>query len=336
MNSKIKFLSWALTALLMCANFTSCSSDDDEEDELNIETSNAPVSITLSPETLTLEVGEEATIEATVKNYKDLSWYSSDNSIVSINSYYYYDYYYSIPTTITITARKVGTATITLRADETSKSVTVTVKKKEYPYKVPEAVDLGLSVKWANINLGATSPEDYGYYFAWGEIDPKEEYRWNTYVWGNDDNELTKYVTNSDYSIVDNKTELEADDDAATVNLGSNWQIPSIKEWEELMLNCTWEWQAAGNTTFGGVAGYEVTSNKEGYTEDKSIFLPAAGYRSGAYLDRAGSRGYYWSRSLDTKYSDYARYLSYDSGSVYTGSGDRSYGRSVRAVQRKK
>ena len=144
-----------------------------------------------------------------------------------------------------------------------------------------EAVDMGLSVKWSNVNLGATRPEDYGDYFAWGETKPKADYRWETYKWSTGDyNNLTKY-----YSF------FEPSDDAAHVILGGKWRLPTIEEWDELLdeSNCTWTW-----TTRKGVNGCIVTSKKTG----NSIFLPAVGYRDGTDLNNAGSRGNYWSSSL--------------------------------------
>ena len=155
-----------------------------------------------------------------------------------------------------------------------------------------EYVDLGLSVKWATCNVGAEKPEEYGDYFAWGETAPKSDYNWSTYkftTYGVGDTS-TKY-TGSD------KTVLDAEDDAATANWGSAWRMPTYEEVQDLLDNCTWEWQAAGNTTFGGVAGYKVTSKKTGYT-DKYIFLPAAGGRSGTDVFDAGSWCRYWSSSL--------------------------------------
>ena len=190
-----------------------------------------------------------------------------------------------------------------------------------------EYVDLGLSVKWATCNVGATKPEEYGDYFAWGETQPKSYYDWSNYKWcnGSDDTQ-TKYCTNSSYGIVDHKTVLEAADDAATVNWGGSWRMPTKAEQNELRTECTWTW-----TTENGLNGYRITSNKAGYT-DKSIFLPAAGARYCSDLLNAGSYGFYWSSSLRTDYpynaegwcflSDY-KDLIYDS---------RNYGRSVRPV----
>ncbi len=190
-----------------------------------------------------------------------------------------------------------------------------------------EYVDLGLSVKWATCNVGAESPEEYGDYFAWGEVEPKETYSWSTYKWCNGSYDTqTKYCTNSDYGIIDNKTVLDASDDAATANWGGAWRMPTKEEQDELRTECTWTW-----TTENGVNGYRVTSNKEGYT-DKSIFLPAAGYRGGSSLNDAGSDGYYWSSSLSTDYPNFAYELDFYSDYVDWNDYIRYYGQSVRPV----
>lgn len=190
-----------------------------------------------------------------------------------------------------------------------------------------EYVDLGLSVKWATCNVGATKPEEYGDYFAWGETQPKDYYDWSTYKWCNGSkNTQTKYNTNSSYGTVDNKTQLELSDDAARANWGGSWRMPTSAEQDELRNNCTWTW-----TTQNGVYGYKVTSKKSGYT-NKSIFLPAAGYRGGSSLLSAGSYGYYWSSSLDAGSPYDAWYVDFNSVRVYRSNYYRGYGFSVRPV----
>ena len=192
-----------------------------------------------------------------------------------------------------------------------------------------EYVDLGLSVKWATCNVGATKPEEYGDYFAWGETQPKDYYDWSTYKWCNGSyNTQTKYCTDSYYGTVDNKTQLELSDDAARANWGGSWRMPTHEEQEELINNCTWIW-----TTQNGVNGYKVTSKKSGYT-NKSIFLPAAGYLVYSSLYGAGS-GLYWSSSLSTN-SPYNSYNALDvyfsSDDVYWNRNNRRAGFSVRPV----
>ena len=163
-------------------------------------------------------------------------------------------------------------------------------------------VDLGLSVKWATCNVGATKPEEYGNYYAWGEIEPKTDYSPDNYKWGTATQEewgwnletLTKYNTSSSYGTVDNKTVLELADDAAAVNWGGAWRMPTEAELKELRENCAWKWTDNYNNT--GIAGRIVTSNING----NSIFLPSAGSRYGVDLHLAGNDGIYWSSSLNS------------------------------------
>lgn len=165
---------------------------------------------------------------------------------------------------------------------------------ESYTALAGEAVDLGLSVKWSSMNLGATSPTDYGDYFAWGETVPKYNYTWKSYKLCNGSwNTTTKYNV-SDYlgGIVDNKTEFkdyDYEDDAARQVLGGKWRIPTEAEWSELKENCAWTW-----TTQNGVEGVLVKSKVNG----NSIFLPAAGIRDGTHFDIAHDGGRYWSSSL--------------------------------------
>ena len=190
-----------------------------------------------------------------------------------------------------------------------------------------EYVDLGLSVKWATCNVGATKSEDYGDYFAWGETQPKSTYNWSTYKWCNGSSyTLTKYCTNSDYGTYDGKSTLELADDAARANWGGSWRMPTREEQVELRDNCKWEW-----TTQNGVKGYKVTSKKKGYTKN-SIFLPAAGYRRDSSLKEVGSYGDYWSSSLDSDSPNDAYELYFQSGNVSGYDSDRYFGFSVRPV----
>lgn len=189
-------------------------------------------------------------------------------------------------------------------------------------------IELGLSVRWATYNVGATKPEEYGDYYAWGEIETKTDYSWSTYKWsynGSADTQ-TKYNINSSYGTVDNKTTLDPEDDVAHVKWGGNWRMPTMAEQDELRDNCTWTW-----TTLNGVNGYLVTSNKTGYT-DRSIFLPAAGYRDDTYIYSVGYDGIYWSSSLYTGYPRYAWYIGFDSDSVSWYYYYRFRGLSVRPV----
>ncbi len=186
-----------------------------------------------------------------------------------------------------------------------------------------KAVDLGLSVKWANCNVGATAPEYYGDYFAWGETSPKTTYDWNSYKWCNGSSTtMTKYCTSLSYGTVDNKTTIDLSDDAARANWGGSWRMPTNVEQDELRTKCTWTW-----TTQNGVSGYKVVG-----PNGNSIFLPAAGYRGAGSLYDAGSYGYYWSSSLLSSFSDGAYYLGFRSSGVGSNGIYRYGGLSVRAV----
>ncbi len=192
-----------------------------------------------------------------------------------------------------------------------------------------EWVDLGLpsGTKWACCNIGANSPTEYGNYYAWGETQPKSVYNWDTYKWGSDWDELTKYCTDSYYGkngFVDNKTELDLADDAAYVNWGSGWRMPSLTQLQELRNNCTSEW-----TTRNGVNGRLFTSNING----ASLFLPAAGYRWGSEFIDAGTGGYFWSRTLYSSNPKYACELLFYSCHVDWSYYYRGNGQSVRAVR---
>ena len=191
-----------------------------------------------------------------------------------------------------------------------------------------EYVDLGLpsGIKWATCNVGATSPEEYGDYFAWGETAPKTTYNWSTYKYCNGtNNTMTKYCTMSSRGTIDNKTTLELEDDAARANWGGNWRMPTKAEQDELRntSNCTWTC-----TTQNGVKGYKVTSKING----NSIFLPVAGYRYGGSLYSEDHTGYYWSSSLYANDSGYANSLLFYSESVNWKYDARCNGQSVRAV----
>lgn len=179
------------------------------------------------------------------------------------------------------------------------------------------AVDLGLSVKWACCNVGASVPEGYGNYYAWGETATKSSYY--------SDNSTTYGLSYSELQsrgIIGSDGNLTASYDAATANWGGSWRMPTHDEIKELVNNCTWKW-----TTYNGVNGRLVTG-----PNGNSIFLPAAGYRFGTDLYNAGSSGYYWSATpLSDSY--YAYYLYFYSGNYDWDYYDyRYYGHAVRPV----
>ena len=218
----------------------------------------------------------------------------------------------------------------------------------EEPVTVFQYVDLGLpsGTLWATTNIGANTPEQYGSYFAWGESKAKVNYVRERYEYygefvgadGTNYVGFTKYNVRGAWAIVDHRTVLEPADDAATVNMGEAWQMPSPEQFDELINGgyTTAEW-----TTLKGVYGLKVTSNSD---TDKSIFLPAAGSHEGTTLNGDGSNGYYWSRSLDASATGglydrignrRAQSLSFNSSGSNVTSWTRESGLTIRPVRAK-
>ena len=216
-----------------------------------------------------------------------------------------------------------GTATFLNPALDGGQCV-IPVKAQSIPQC--DYVDLGLpsGTLWATCNVGANAPEEYGDYFAWGETESKEVYKWETYKWCNgSDHSLTKYCTNSDFGSVDNRMVLDLEDDAAYVNMGPSWRMPTNSQQTELIQKCTWQW-----TTMNGVNGRLVTG-----PNGNSIFLPAAGERFYNSLLDAGSMSEYWSCELGLGSSICAYGIGFESDRLFWISGARAFGRSVRAVR---
>ena len=190
-----------------------------------------------------------------------------------------------------------------------------------------EWVDLGLpsGTLWAKCNVGASAPEDYGDYFAWGETEPKDYYDWSTYKWCNgSETTMTKYCDKSYYGnngFVDNKTELDSEDDAAYVNWGPSWRMPTAEQQQELYNNCTSVW-----TQRNGVNGRLFTGSN-----GNTMFLPAAEGRfdESLYPDD----GFYWSRTLSSTHPYCAYFRGFHSGKVWDGGSYRFHGFTVRAVR---
>ena len=203
--------------------------------------------------------------------------------------------------------------------DDKDKDEPVTPDNHEY-------VDLGLpsGTLWATCNVGATTPEDVGDYFAWGETAPKEIYDMDNYKWyDSSSDKLTKYCTDDKYGTVDYKTELLPEDDAAYVNWGPSWRMPTLEQQQELIERCTWQWVERD-----GVYGRLVTG-----PNGNTLFLPAADYRGDHSPDNARSCGAYWSRTLESGYPSGLYFLNFDWESVYLFSHIRSHGFTVRPVR---
>lgn len=215
-------------------------------------------------------------------------------------------------------------------------------------YKSPdeyEYVDLGLSVKWAKCNVGANNEGDYGTYFAWGETSPQTKYTWSTYQFCQDKSDadyqinktMNKYCTNATYGyngLVDNKTVLDAEDDAAAVNMGGSWRMPTKEEMQELIDNTT-----SQLADVNGHKGVRLTSKKNG----QSIFLPAAGEISTINGNTKNFNvniyGNYWTSSLKGYGYDYNAASLYFNGTgnfsfVQAANDARCWGLTIRPVRK--
>ncbi len=239
---------------------------------------------------------------------------------------------------------QLGTHTVKFVAvngdKEKAHSFELEVEEKEIEHV--EYVDLGLpsGLLWATCNVGADNPWDCGDYFAWGETEPKDWYDWSTYKYGYEFDELTKYCYNSmsGYNgFSDNLTVLQSEDDAATVNMGKDWRMPTGDDWRELMANCEFEWTS--NYLGSGVAGRIVWDT---YSHTTHIFLPASGYRfRGILHHNENEEGRYASSELFLQdgfstFPDQIRSFEFDSGSKgFSASASRTSGLSVRAVRLK-
>ncbi len=279
--------------------------------------------IVLSQKQVFLKLDEFVRLTATVlpenAANKNVVWSSSNESIAPVRSG-------------RVDAYDFGTAIITCEAADGSgvKATCLVCIVEDDVY-----VDLGLpsGTLWATCNIGATTPEDYGDYFAWGETegynDGKTNFSFDTYKWCKGSNTtMTKYCNDTSYGyegFTDEKTELDLEDDAAYVNWGPAWRIPSYEQLEEL-INSNYtdiEW-----TTLNGVVGHFITSKING----KSIFMPAAGYRSVSSLNNRGE-GHYWSRSLFTREPTRAHSITLFNPGFYKAGTSRFQGLSVRPVR---
>lgn len=239
-------------------------------------------------------------------------WTSDNPNVVSVNQ------------NGVITAIAAGSATITASIGELKAECSIIVKNP-----VPEYVDLGLSVRWATFNVGAAAPEGTGYYFAWGETEPKQTYTWENYKYKekNSDN-LTKYNEYSVLGPVDYLNVLQPEDDAATAQWGEGWITPTSSMYAELIDNCNWEM-----ITINGVTGYKVTGTAQGF-ESNSIFLPLWGYRYENNFYGIGIDGRLWTSTLRPSDSYSSYYLYFNSSTMGpTYYRYREYGQPVRAVR---
>ena len=206
--------------------------------------------------------------------------------------------------------------------------------------KAQHPVNLGLSVKWASCNLGASAPEETGDYYAWADPEPnylsmdpliwkdgKKGYFPTSYKWyGGPTRRLSKYCTKETVGTVDNKTVIEPADDAARQKLGGSWRIPTIDEWAELQEKCSWVW-----TYQNGTFGYRITASN-----GNSIFLPAGGFQGGArFTGPSGWKfGLYWSSNLSIRHLWAAWCLEFGEDKIERRQYDRYFGYTIRPVSK--
>ena len=252
--------------------------------------------INLSSENLTMVVGTSSRLYATVlpenATERSVEWNSGDNSIVYVDD------------EGRLTAISGGKTTITATTVDGGFTATCTVIATHPSIGGHECVDLGLSVKWASCNVGANTPEEPGLYFAWGEVAPKETYSWDNYKWYDSNSDyITKY-DDSNHAGGGYKTILDPEDDAAAVNWGQGWRMPTIEEWQELFSGDNCKFKIIKLDADYEIAGLRITSKING----NSIFLPAAGYMTDC-LRTVNRSGNYWSSSL---------FLSYWSGIIWS------------------
>lgn len=244
----------------------------------------------------------------------ELTWKSSDESIAKVAN--------GIVSTI-----KEGKCTVTVSVGNVKESFEITVQKAS-----PQYVDLGLSVLWASFNLGALDNKSGGGFYSWGETESKTQYEWTTYKWGKSSDALTKYNNNSNKGyngFTDNKSVLEKEDDAANIIWGDGWRTPSPDEWAELLNeeNCSRTW--VNNYQSSGLDGYVLTGKKSGF-ENRSIFLPLAGY----VVDNIGyaTTGRYWTNTVGATQQS-SNYIYFTSSDILQYSYYRPHGYSIRPVK---
>lgn len=277
-----------------------------------------------------IEVKVEANVDFDVKTSVDWIHYVStkamSNSVVSL-----------VVDENSQCVERQGKITIIPHGDSLSEQEIVIHQAAHPAYEV-KSIDLGIVMKrkdgseykllWAECNLGANNPEEYGDYYSWGELVPKTAYNWTSYKWSQGSGiTITKYNTDSYYgTVVDNKTQLDLEDDVAHVKLGGSWRIPTHEEFKALSGNCSFSLERIGDVT-----GVRITSN----TNKNSIFLPCTGERgwSASYSDPFGV---YWSSTLSPERSDSARDFEFNTPSLkiwFYEDKNRCYGHTIRPVK---
>lgn len=300
--------------------------------------------LSISATSLSLLLGEEATLGIAVqdKNSFTIFWMVSTSPVtpgkileISPADPTVYD----PELTVSLKALQPGAVTVTCRVGDRfgayrdlTCSVMVDMPVPPASIAVPEAIDLGLSVRWASFNLGATAPEGYGDFYAWGETEPyynPNPFSWKEGLMGYSESSYKWYPKSSTtfppqmikYGS-DGKTVLDPEDDAAAVNLGGKWRMPTEAEVTELVNMCTWEW-----TSVNGVNGCKVTG-----PNGNSIFLPASGHYNSTTLTLLGKLGQYWSSSLAPDDATRASGLDFESDFAGKYNNERQVGLPIRPV----
>ena len=300
---------------------------DKEDPEFSI-----PVTgVSVTPESLELMVDEFSELKVTLTPLnatdKRYSFSSSDESVATVTP------------NGNVGGVSAGEAVITVTTMDGNHQARCTVKVSDYPQ--PEAVDMGLSVKWGSFNVGASKPEEYGKLYQWGAVNEVTKGNYLNWPYMTEPkgaaskyckyvpSDMSKYWLSPSSTVPDNKTVLDPEDDVAHVKLGGKWRMPTVEECRELVDNCT-----PRATTMNGVAGVELTSRMNGNT----IFLPLAGhFYEGSDTGRnwVDSRGEYWSSSLLMPFSTpsdaYSLVVGDDGGAIVLYE-QRSRGYSVRPV----
>lgn len=258
----------------------------------------------------------KATVLPADATNKNVTWSSSNTDVATVSQ------------DGTVTGVSCGMAVITVMTTSGSKTATCAVIISSGSV-TPEYVDMGLSVRWANCNLGASNLWDCGGYYQWAgtqdvsDLSIEVSLGNSPYHIGTDLSTWSKYVRSGD---PDDKSVLDPNDDAAYVNLGEEWRIPTPEEWQELIRKCTWTWTDNYNGT--GVPGNIVTG-----PSGKSIFLPAAGYRDGNHLVFDSIPGRYWSNSLSSEsFFSLCLFYSDGGGGLFVNDTMRYFGLSIRPV----
>lgn len=271
-------------------------------------------SLSLSKTSLTVIEGDSEAISVNITPFnatnKNLFWESSNPSVAKVEDG-------------TLTALKKGNTTIRVKAEDGDFTAVCRVTVNDH-YNNHDYVDLGLpsGIKWATMNIGATTSTGFGGYYSWGEISVKDDYTWPYYKFCSSGSSymVTKYCLLEKFGKVDNKKVLDPEDDVAHVEWGGTWHMPDFDNILELIEKCSWKW-----TSVDGVSGYKVTG-----PNGNIVFFPAS--RGKIAYNIFPAPGSYWTRTLSENYNHQALMLSFSEEHVAYYAQDRSDGYTVRAV----